>query len=129
MSIVRGPWPKDAYVVNVDDRLRMPLNRELRHRVRAVLRGGERTVVLNLAGVSSLDAAGVGELVRAYNMALAVNARVTIVHAGGAVSEILERVGLFGLLSAGPGTRLIDRPDSPDSSGACDSSGDSLQLA
>ena len=72
---------------------------ELRHRVKARLGAGERRILLNLAGVSELDAAGVGELVRAYNMATAVNGVIRTANTSGRVREILVRVGLFDLLS------------------------------
>ena len=48
--------------------LRAPLDGELRRTVRGLLRRGDRLIVLDLAGVRRIDAAGVGELVRAYNM-------------------------------------------------------------
>jgi anti-anti-sigma factor len=74
---------------------------DLRHRVRALLRRGERSLVLDLARVSRIDAAGVGELVRAYNMTLAANGVLRTVHANGWVREILSRVGLFEILTLG----------------------------
>jgi anti-anti-sigma factor len=73
----------------------------LRHNVRALLRRGERIIVLDLTRVSRIDAAGVGELVRAYNMAIAENSVLQIVNAAAWVQEILERVGLFDILSEG----------------------------
>ena len=77
---------------------------DLRHTVRGLLRRGERFIVLDLARVPRIDAAGVGELVRAYNMTAAVNGALRIVSATTWVRWILERVRLFELLSAaGPG--------------------------
>jgi anti-anti-sigma factor len=60
---------------------------------------GERDIVLDLARVSKIDAAGVGELVRAYNMSRAADGALRIVHATQWVREVLERVQLFELLS------------------------------
>lgn len=77
-----------------------PVGAELRHRVKALLGAGKRRILLNLAGVSDLGAAGVGELVRAYNMATAANAMLRIANTFGRVREVLVRVGLFDLLSA-----------------------------
>lgn len=88
-----------AHVLSVDGPLLVPQTRELRRRVRALLRRGERTIVLNLGHVSRIDAAGVGELVRAYNMATAADGTLRIVQATPWVRCILELVGLFDLLS------------------------------
>jgi anti-anti-sigma factor len=101
MSAVADRWLPADRVVVVEGPLRVPETRWLRRRIRAHLRRGERTIVLDLARVSRIDAAGVGELVRAYNMATRAGGTLRIVHATSWVREILERVGLFGVLSAG----------------------------
>jgi anti-anti-sigma factor len=54
-----------------------------------------------MKGVSRIDAAGVGELVRAYNMGSAVNGVVRIENASARVRKVLELVGLFSLLTRG----------------------------
>ena len=79
----------------------MPVEGELRHIVRALLRRGERFIVLDLALVSNVDAAGVSELVRTYNMVGAAQGVLQIVHATPWVRQVLERVGLFGILTEG----------------------------
>jgi anti-anti-sigma factor len=84
--------------------LRAPLDGELRRTVRGLLRCGERLVVLDLAGVRRIDAAGVGELVRAYNMGIAAQGGLLIVHPTARVREILQRVGLFEILTEGETT-------------------------
>jgi anti-anti-sigma factor len=106
MTVVLGSRSHNVSAVRIDGPLRAPVNRELRHRVRALRRRGERTIVLDLARVSRIDAAGVGELVRAYNMTNAPNGVLQIVHASTWVREILERVGLFEILT---GSRLDER--------------------
>ena len=73
VSGLLGPCPRSVCVVAIEGPLRRPINRELRHRVRALLCRGERRLVLDLTQVSRIDAAGVGELVRAYNMTAASN--------------------------------------------------------
>ena len=93
-------WPDEGHTVSVGDSLRTPLDRGLRHTVRALLRSGWRNIVLDLGRVSAIDAAGIGELVRAYNMTAAVNGAVRIVHATTRVRMILEPVGLLTLLEA-----------------------------
>lgn len=86
-------------VVHIEGSLRAPLNDALWHEVRALLDRGERRIVLDLARVPALDAAGVGELIRIYNMTIAANGVLRIAHANEKVEQILDRVGVFGLLS------------------------------
>ena len=86
-------------VLYLDGALRTPVDRGLRHSVRSLLRRGQRYVVLDLSRVSRIDAAGISELVRAYNMASAVQGMLRIVQATPWVQQILERVGLFEMLS------------------------------
>jgi len=78
----------------------LPFNGEVAHAVRTVLSRTPGSVVLDVAGVSAIDAAGIGELVRAYNIATASNVALRIVNANSRVREMLERVGLFGRLNA-----------------------------
>jgi anti-anti-sigma regulatory factor len=73
----------------------------VRRTVSGLLRRGDRLIVLDLAGVRRIDAAGVSELVRAYNMAVAAQAGLRIVHSTAWVREILQRVGLFEILTEG----------------------------
>lgn len=92
--------PSDEFsVLHIDSPLRAPVSTELREKVQALLRRGERRILLDLAGVSDLDAAGLGELVRAYNMTSAANGVLRTAHTVGRVRELLARVGLFDLLS------------------------------
>ena len=99
MSVVLKLHRKSSRIVAVEGPLRMPVNRAVRDNVRALLRQGERVIVLDLAAVTRIDAAGVGELVRAFNMAAAVNGRLRITNASPWVSEVLERAGVFDLLT------------------------------
>jgi anti-anti-sigma factor len=73
----------------------------LRVWVRAALRQGRRRLVVDLARVSRIDAAGVGELVRAYNMALASDGVLRVQNSSSWVQRILELVGLFTILTTG----------------------------
>lgn len=90
-------------VLQVQGSLRGPVHEELRHDVRTLLCRGERSLVLDLQRVPTIDAAGVGQLVRAYNMTRSVNGTLRIKHAGPRVREMLVRAGLFDRLSAYPG--------------------------
>ena len=94
-SALRETDTPHVAVLHLQDHLRAPINRGLRHSVRALLRRGARSVVVDLARVSTIDAAGVGELVRAYNMTVAANGILQVVNATGWVRQILERVGLY----------------------------------
>jgi len=102
MTSVQEPLSYRIVVLHVDGPLRAPVNTSLRHAVVALLRRGERRIVLNLARVSSVDAAGIGELVRAYNKAIAMNGVLRIAHAPERIEQLLDRVGLFALLSGSP---------------------------
>jgi anti-anti-sigma factor len=90
--------PRDS-VLYVEGALRSPLNAALRRQVQALIDRGERSIVLDLDRLSDLDAAGIGELVRMYNMVVAAKGTLRIARATGKVRRILERVGLFSLLS------------------------------
>jgi anti-anti-sigma factor len=100
MIAILNPCPKTRQILHVEDPLRLPLGRSLRHNVDALLRRGERRIVLDLSAVSRIDAAGVGELIRTFNMAAAVNGALRIVNATPWVRELLQRAHLFDLLSS-----------------------------
>jgi anti-anti-sigma factor len=99
----RGPVDsvggRDTGIISLYGPFRAPVTGELRHRILAQLRRGERIVIVDLSHVSSIDAAGVGQLVRAYNVTRASHGTLRIVHATRWVRELLERAGLFSLLS------------------------------
>jgi anti-anti-sigma factor len=99
-TVVRGPCAQKVCVIYLAGAFRAPLDGELRHKVHDLLCQGVQKIVLDLAGVSRIDAAGVGQLVRAYNMTVAAHRVLQIVHATPWVREILERFRLFEILSA-----------------------------
>lgn len=86
-------------MLRVEGALHGPLGAELRHAVQALLQRGARRISLCLAHVSTVDAAGIGELVRAHNMVAAANGRMRITHTAQAVRIVLDRLGLFDVLS------------------------------
>ena len=98
ITAVRG-IAQHPSVLYVNGAFRAPFTGELRHAVLALLRTGDRSIVVDLARVSRIDAAGIGQLVRAYNVAAAAHGWLRIVHATPFVREVLELVGLFDLLS------------------------------
>src|SRR5262249_27901653 len=99
MTVVLGPCSHRVCTVYIDGPLLSPLKSNLLTRVRALVRRGARTIVLDMSRVSLIDAAGVGELVRTYNIACRMNVRLRIVHTTKWVRATLARVGLFDLLS------------------------------
>jgi anti-anti-sigma factor len=97
LTVVRDPRD-ETVVLHLEGPLRAPVSTELRPKVHALLRRGTRKILVSLAGVSDVDAAGVGELVHAYNMTVAAHGMLRITHAFGRVRELLARVGLLELL-------------------------------
>jgi len=107
MTVVLGPCSHDFCTLYVAGPLLMPGNRDLRRQVRSLLTRGKRAIVVDLQRVSRIDAAGVGELVRAYNMVVAADGLLRIVNVRRRVREILTRVQLLDLLSAENDGELI----------------------
>jgi len=92
---------QNVLVVRIHGRLRAPRHFRLREEIQALLARGERAITLCLSRVNDIDAAGVGELVRVFNMAAAANGALRVVHANGRVREVLDRTGLLEMLSTG----------------------------
>jgi anti-anti-sigma factor len=100
MSAVLEASVRHDYVLAVEGPLQVPHTGRLTRRVRALVCDGERRIVLDLARVPSIDAAGIGELMDVYGRVAALDGALRIAHAGARVREPLERAGLFDLLSA-----------------------------
>jgi anti-anti-sigma factor len=88
-----------VWVLHVQGPIRVPVNRDLRHRVQSLLHRGAHRILVNLSGVWDLDAGGVGELVRLYNLARKFQRDLRIAEATPWARELLDRAGLFQLLS------------------------------
>src|SRR5262245_56698345 len=73
-------------------------NGDVRHRALAMLRAGNSNITVDLACVRKIDAAGIGELVRIYNITQAYGAKLRIVKVTQWVRRVLRLVGLFDLL-------------------------------
>jgi anti-sigma B factor antagonist len=99
MSVILQLCSKRAHIVRAEGALRTPVSRAIRHHVRTLLRRGERQILLDLSQVSGIDAAGVGELIRTFNMTAATNGALRIVNTSASVREMLERAHLFDVLS------------------------------
>jgi anti-anti-sigma factor len=100
MTAVRGPCSRNTRLVYAQGPLRVPLGHDWQDTLRAYLRRGDRVFVLDLTRVTSIDAAGVGELVRAHNLTAAASGSFAIVNANAWVREMLDRAGLSGVLNA-----------------------------
>ncbi len=98
MSVTRS---KEEAVLHIMGALRAPTTDDLVRRVERLLQGGERCITLSLASVSDLDAAGVGALVRARNLAEAAGGHLRVVDAAGWTRVLLARTGLLDTLRAG----------------------------
>jgi anti-anti-sigma factor len=96
VTISRTPCAVD--VLHLEGAFRAPLTRELAHEVQTLLCHGTRPIVLDFTGVPSIDAAGIGQLVRLYNLTAAANGMLRIVHVRARVRELLHRVALLELL-------------------------------
>ncbi len=88
-------------IVRVSGSLLAPIRCDLSHTMAALIRRGERQVLLDLRGLDDVDAAGVGELVRAFNMMRAAGGVLRIAHANGHVRRLLRTAGVFTLLAGG----------------------------
>jgi anti-anti-sigma factor len=94
-------------LLRVEGRLRAPVDVVLRSKVESLLHDGVRRVLLDLSGVSTIDAAGVGELMHIYNTSAAAGGSIEIARLGPRVRRVLEVAGVIGLLTAvdSPGAR------------------------
>lgn len=85
-------------VVRVAGALRTPVSDDLRETLGSLVRRGERRVLLDLAGLHDIDAAGVGELIRAFNTVRAAGGVLRIAHAHRYVGRPLRLAGVFDLM-------------------------------
>jgi anti-anti-sigma factor len=88
-------------VLHIKGALRAPTSGELRKQVRKLLACGERRILIDLSDTDDIDAAGLGELVRVHNLALAGAGVLRITGAGSRIRTLLARVGLLEILEAG----------------------------
>jgi len=95
-----------GHILYLDGAFGTTMNRKVRHQIASLLRCGERQIIVDLAQVTSIDAAGVGELVRAHNMARAAGATIYFVNAAAHVRELIARVGLGDILLTDPVTTM-----------------------
>jgi anti-anti-sigma factor len=92
-------------ILEVEGTLRAPLSSELSQRVQALLRHGECRILLDLSELSAIDAAGVGELVHAFNTTNAAGGALRIAYAGRRVLHLLDIAGVLRFLTDGAQAR------------------------
>jgi anti-sigma B factor antagonist len=85
----------DITVIDMDGQLRVDTVPALRQCVSAALRRGHRKLVLNVANVTAVDAAGLGAIVHAHALTRSLNGRVKLVSQRPAVQQLLIRTRLL----------------------------------
>ena len=85
-------------VLRLDGTLQTPIDGVLRSTVDSLFDSGVRRVLLDLSGVSSIDAAGVGELTHIFTTAAAAGGVVEIERMSAHVRRVLEVTGVRWLL-------------------------------
>ena len=94
--------PCTAFVtLPVEPPLRAPVKNELSRRVQTLLDRGERQILLDLAQLAEIDAAGIGELVRTFNAANAAGVVLRIARPTRRVQDLLRVAGLIRILRDG----------------------------
>ena len=91
-----------AATVCVIGQLRAPGTSALRRVVTALLLDGERHSLLDLAELTDIDAAGIGELVNVSNLTTAAGGTLQIVRPRTSVRRLLGEVGLLRVLEDTP---------------------------
>jgi anti-anti-sigma factor len=86
-------------ILYLEGDLRAPVTLELRRGVEALLRRGRRCILLDVANVTDLDAAGLGELVRVYTLAAAARSELWVRNTTPRARKLLDLAGLFEVLS------------------------------
>jgi anti-sigma B factor antagonist len=100
-SMMRHPEPGGrASILHVTGTLRAPAHTMLLRRVEARLARGERRLVLDLGGLSEIDAAGLGELVRAFNRTTAAGGVLEITRPNRRVRALLDATCLSAVLTS-----------------------------
>lgn len=106
----RCPGLSSERIVRVRGDLVTPVNPELGRIIDERILRGDRRVLLDLSGVRDIDAAGVGELVRAYTIVKTAGGALRVTHANKYVRRLLEISGLYTLLTGGTGAALTAGP-------------------
>jgi len=89
-------WSFDDAIAILDltGRLTVESGSAVRDAVADVVRGGRRQIVLNLLGVSAVDASGLGALANALSVVRAADGDLTLVVQSAVLHELLARTQL-----------------------------------
>jgi anti-anti-sigma factor len=91
-------WSLDAMtIVDLHGRLGVECQGNLPQAMRVLVDAGRREVVLNLLGVTAVDAAGLGALASAFRFARANGVELTLVVRAPTIRELLTRTKLLGV--------------------------------
>jgi anti-sigma B factor antagonist len=91
---------EQSSIVGVKGKLLAPAASALGDAVEARARRGEPRILLDLTELHDIDAAGVGELVRAFTTMRAAGGSLRVAHPTRYVRKLLEVAGLFALLTS-----------------------------
>lgn len=72
----------------------------LRDELRSLLAQGNKQIILNMAGVSYVDSAGLGELVSAYTTATNQGAALKLLHLQGKLHDLMQITKLHTIFSS-----------------------------
>jgi anti-sigma B factor antagonist len=82
-------------IFDIDGPLASPaVTSELQEEVHAMLDGGRRDLILDMADVTYADSAGVGALVAVYSLIQAAGGKLVLLSVSGRVHEMLKRLHL-----------------------------------
>ena len=101
-------------VLRIDGPLLGPTQSELARRVETLLDRGERWLVLDLRQLSELDAAGVGELVLAFNRTRVAGGKLQIANASRHVQTLLDVTCVSKLLTTFRDPYPAPQPHAPN---------------
>lgn len=86
----------DVVVLDLDGELQLGQSADrLRDRVTVLLQGGHRKILTNLEGVTAVDSAGLGELVRSYVTTTPQGGSFKLLHVSRHLRELLDATGLL----------------------------------
>jgi anti-sigma B factor antagonist len=89
-------------IIELEGTLRAPVGPWLSQLVRTRIDRGERRILLDLARLTAVDAAGIGELVRARNLAAAAGGTLWVERPRPRVRLLLQIAGLNEVLTTLP---------------------------
>jgi|ERR1700674_3462410 anti-sigma B factor antagonist len=85
-------------VVGLDGRIVLgEESNALREKVKSLIAGGKKNIVLNMNNVTFIDSAGLGTLVTAHHSAKSHGAALKLCHLGSKVQQLLQITKLFSL--------------------------------